>query len=117
MTNDEFIREFDAYAERKAARRGRCIFQLGSEELNDAYCPGETENPALMPLEAVQHWLIRRSISSFESDIDTARNWFFSPNELLHALPIDLIHTHIGVVSVFRALPVKRRSKLEVLSR
>jgi len=105
MTKDEFITKFDAYAVRFAARRGRNIFELTAAEINDGYCPGDTEDPALMPLDVVQHWLIKRSIRSFQGDTDAAREWFFSPHERLDGPPIDLIHTHAGAVSVFRALP------------
>lgn len=108
MTGDEFIREFDAYALRMAARRGRDVFELTDDEMSDGYSPGETENPALMPLETVQSWLIRKSIRTFHNDADAAREWFFTRHEQLHARPIDLVYTHAGVVSVFRALPDRR---------
>ena len=39
MTNDELIREFDNYAERVAARRGRSVFELTDDELKDSYYP------------------------------------------------------------------------------
>lgn len=112
MNSDEFILSFDEYARRHAARRKQrrglkpagAIFATTEGDLADTYSPGETEDPNLMPHDTVLRWLIRESIRAF-GEASIARTWFHTPHQQLEARPIDLVCTHAGAVSVFRALP------------